>query len=233
MILRDVPILDLRGIDVERIAQIDRIENVRTVVLDPINAEAFMRVSRAEVRSHVIVRPDEVLCTGQIEVDDGYLSSLPDQTSCVLLGQALIDGFTPTLFFQKLARLRIFGQVLYSHRPSAGAVLSRAERLQGQLLAMAPNARRWIGETHLDRALLQDLAGEPVVSIGPITLDPGLTAADITAGIPSMTQIGEIKGSDELVCALMARCTVRLGTYSLSEEQTPPPATRMLHVVPA
>ena len=94
MILKDVPILDLRGIAVDRIAQIDRIENVRTVVLDPRNADAFMRVSRADVRSHIIVGDDELLCTGQIEFDDVYLAGLPDRTACVLLGQGLVDGFT-------------------------------------------------------------------------------------------------------------------------------------------
>lgn|SRR5262249_8256305 len=222
MTIRDVPILDLRDIPAERLAEIDQVQNIKTVVLSSQNAEAFMRIPRLDVRSHLILKSEEVLSTGQIEFNDGYLSHLQDDSSCVVLGQALIDGFTASLFFQKAKRLRIYGQVLYSHAPSAGALLSRTERLQGQLLAMPANARRWIGATHLDVDRLHSLNGQPVVSIGPIAIDPRVTAADITGNISSITQIGEITAREDLLCALLSRCRIRLGTYRLSQVQTKP-----------
>jgi hypothetical protein len=231
MVIRDVPILDLRGIAAAQFTRIDRIEHVRTVIVDPDNADAFMRLPRADVRSHVIVAPDELLCIGQTEFDDDYLRSLPDGTRYVHLGQPLIDEITPSLFFQKIAAMRVYGQILYSDARSVAALLSRTERLQGQLLEMAPGALRWIGATHVNRDLLTAVAGRPVVSIGPITIDPELQVADIIAGIASLTQIGEIRGREDLVCAVMAKCNARVGPYSASQEQTKPASHPALRVV--
>jgi hypothetical protein len=214
-VIRDLPILDLRAISPEDIDKIDRVENVRTVVLNRDNAEAFMRIPRNDVRSHLIVKPDETLSIGQYEFGDSYLEKLADNTRLVVLGHTLIDGFTIPLFLQKVRSIRIYGQVLYSHGKSAGALLSRLERLQGQLLAMAPAAVRWIGTTYLDADLLKSVAGRPVASIGPITVDRGVTAQDIIGSIPSMVQIGELKGKEDAICALLSVCRRRLGSYSL------------------
>ena len=231
MTIKDVPILDLRGVPVEQLANVEQVQNVRTIVLDAQNAEAFMRIPRVNVRSHLIVKPDESLFTGQIDLNDPYLSRMQDDTSCVLLGQALIDGFTISLFLRKVRSIRIYGQVLYADAASAGALLSRTERLQGQLLWMPRHSRRWIGATHLDVERLQSLNGKPVVSIGPITIDPQVTVADITSLVPAMTQIGEIKGREDVVCALLSRCKTRLGNYSLSQAQTTPVSHPALRVV--
>jgi hypothetical protein len=95
--------------------------------------------------------------------------------------------------------------------------MSRLERLQGQLLQMRPNAIRWIGSTYLDASLLEATSGRPVVSVGPITIDPQVSASDIAKQIDSMVQIGETRGSEETVCALLSVCSRRLGSYELSE----------------
>jgi hypothetical protein len=215
-VIRDMPILDLRAVSAEAIANIDLVENVRTVVLSTDNAEAFMAIPRAEVRSHLIVKPDETLVIGQKEFDDHFLHGFAANTKLVLLGHALIDGFTTSLFLKNVQSLRMYGQVLYSDSKSAGALMSRLERLQGQLLQMQPNAVRWIGSTQLDVNLLTSVAGRPVVSIGPINIDPEVGADDITKNIDSMVQIGEIRGKEELICALLSVCKRRLGTYELS-----------------
>lgn len=215
-IIRDLPILDLRAISAEAISNIDRVENVRTVVLTSENAEAFMQIPRVDVRSHLIIKPEETLTIGQIEFNDSYLNTLPENTKLVVLGHALIDGFTIPLFLKKIQSIRMYGQVLYSHSKSAGAFLSRLERLQGQLLMMWPNAIRWIGSTYLDTNLLESISGRPLASIGRITIDPRITVSDIRENIISMVQIGEIKGREETICALLSVCTRRLGTYSLS-----------------
>lgn len=214
-IIRDAPILDLRTISAEAIAKIDRVENVRTVVLNSENAEAFMRIPRVDVRSHLIIKPDETFSVGQIEFTDSYLEKLPDNTKLVVLGHALIDGFTIPLFLKKIQSIRIYGQILHSDSKSAGALLSRLERLQGQLLTMRPNAIRWIGSTYLDTNLLESIGGRPVVSIGTITIDPRVTPRDITESINSMAQIGEVRGREETTCALLSICARRLGSYSL------------------
>jgi hypothetical protein len=215
-IIRDSPILDLRTISAEAISNIDLVENVRTVVLNPENAEAFMRIPRVDVRSHLIIKSEEMLCIGQVEFNDSYLNKLSDNTKLVVLGHTLIDSFTIPLFLKKIRSIRIYGQVFYSHSKSVGAFLSRLERLQGQLLLMPPNAIRWIGSTYLDTNLLESISGRPVVSIGPITIDPRVTVSDITENINSMVQIGEIKGKEETICALLSVCIRRLGPYSLS-----------------
>ena len=75
--IKDIPILDLRSVSVDAIAKIDRVENVKTVVVSPENVEAFMQVPRVEVRSHLIVHPDETLFIGQIEFNDAFLEKLP------------------------------------------------------------------------------------------------------------------------------------------------------------
>lgn len=215
-IIRDLPILDLRAISVEAISTIDLVENVRTVVLSSENAEAFMRIPRVDVRSHLIIQSGETLVIGQIEFNDSYLDELSDDTRLVVLGHILIDGFTIPLFLKKIQSIRVYGQVFYSDSKSAGALLSRLERLQGQLLLMRPNAIRWIGSTYLNTELLKSTRGCPVISIGTITIDPGVTASDITENINSMAQLGEIKGREETICALLSVCTQRLGSYSLA-----------------
>lgn len=216
-VISDLPILDLRAVSAEAISKIERVENVRTVVLSKENAEAFMGVPRVEVRSQLIVEPDEALHIGQIEFNDAFLGHLPEDTKLIILGHAFIDGFSIPLFFKKVRGLRMYGQVLYSDAQSAGALLSRLDRLQGQLLEMRPNAIRWIGSTYLDARRVESASGRPIVSVGPVTIDPRLSADDITKKIDSMVQIGEAKGSEEAVCALLSVCSRRLGSYQLSE----------------
>jgi hypothetical protein len=221
-IIKDLPILDLRTISSEAFNKIDLVENVRTVVLSSENAEPFLRVPRVNVRSHLVVKPAETLAIGQIEFDDAYLEKLPDNSTLVVLGHIFIDGFSMPLFARKISGLRLYGQALYSDSIAAGAVLAKLERLQGQLLRMPPNARRWIGSTFLDTALLHSTRGRPVVSIGTITIDSKVTAGDITANIEAMTQIGEVAGTEEAVCALLSVCIRRLGTYTLVAAPPPP-----------
>jgi hypothetical protein len=216
-IIKDLPILDLRAISAEAISHIELVENVRTVVLSTENVEAFMAIPRVEVRSHLIIKPEETLSIGQIEFNDSFLNKFPDHTKLVVLGHALIDGFNISLFLKKIQSLRMYGQVLYSDAKSAGALMSRLERLQGQLLHMQPNAIRWIGSTYLDTNLLESISSRSVVSIGPITIDPRVTLNDITTNINSMVQIGEIIGREETICALLSVCSQRLGPYTLSQ----------------
>jgi hypothetical protein len=214
-VIKDLPILDLRGISRAAIGLIKLVENVRTVVLDNENAEAFMRVPREEVRSHLIINSDETLTIGQIEFNDDYLAKVPDNTKLVVLGHTIIDAFSIPLFLRKIKNLRIYGQVLYSDSRSASALLARLERLQGQLLRMQPNAIRWIGPTYLNTSALESISGRPIVSIGPITIDRGVGTNDITSTINSMVHIGEMIGREEAICALLSVCDRRLGTYSL------------------
>jgi hypothetical protein len=216
IVIRDLPILDLRAISIAGIAKIERVENIRTVVLNPENAEAFMEIPRLNVRSHLIVRREEELRIAQIEFDDEFLGKLPDDTKLVILGHLFVDGFTIPLFFRKVRALRMFGQVLYSNSRCAGALLSRMERLQGQLLQMPPQSIRWIGSTYVDKDVLSALSGRSITSIGQITIAPGVIASDILNNITSLTQIGEIRGKDEVVCAMLAVCDRRLGTYTLA-----------------
>jgi len=214
-VIKDLPILDLRGISPAAISLIDLVENVRTVVLDNENAEAFMRIPREEVRSHLIINSDETLSIGQLEFNDGFLEQFPDNTKLVVLGHTIVDGFSIPLFLKKIKNLRIYGQVLYSDSKSVGALLARLERLQGQVLRMKPDAIRWIGPTYLDTNALEAVSGRPIVSIGPITIDHGVGTQDITSTINSMVHIGEMIGREEAICALLSVCDRRLGTYSL------------------
>ena len=216
IVISNLPILDLRAISIAAMAKIERVENIRTVVLNPENAEAFMGIPRVNVRSHLIVRPEEDLRIAQIEFDDEFLGKLADDTKLVILGHLFVDGFTTSLFFRKVRALRMFGQVLYSDSRSAGALLSRMERLQGQLLQMPPKSVRWIGSTYVDKAALSAFSGRSVTSIGQVTIAPGVTVSDIMNNIESMTQIGEIKGKDDVICAMLAVCNRRLGTYTVA-----------------
>ena len=217
-IIRDVPILDLRKVSIDAISMIESVENVKTIVLSTENVEAFMKVSRVEVRSHLIVHPDESLFIGQIEFNDSFLSELPENTKLVILGHLLIDGFSTTLFNERVQNLRVYGQIFYSDKRSVGALLARLERLQGQLLRMKPNAVRWIGMINLTASKLASLAGQPVISIGPINIDPSLTPEHIKSGISSMVHIGDISGPEESICALLSVCDGHLGAYTVKAE---------------
>ena len=215
-VIKDLPILDLRAVSEEAIANIDLVQNVRTVVLSTDNAEAFMRIPRLEVRSHLIIKPEETLVIGQIEFDDRFLEGLPDNTKLVLLGHAIIDGFTLPLFMRKIQSLRIYGQVIYADSKSVGVLMARLERLQGQLLRMRPNSIRWIGQTYLDTKLLENISGRSVLSIGPVTVDPRVAGSAITKQLSSLVQIGDVIGREEAICALLSVCDRRLGTYTLT-----------------
>ena len=217
-IIRDVPILDLRKVSIDAISTIDSVENVKTIVLSPENVEAFMKVNRVEVRSHLIVQPDESLFIGQIEFNDGFLSELPENTKVVILGHLLIDGFSTSLFNERVQSLRHYGQIFYSEKRSVGALLARLERLQGQLLRMKPNAVRWIGRVDLNASKLASIAGQPVISIGPLYIDPSLTPEDIKKGISTMVHIGDVTGPEESICALLSVCDRHLGTFVVKEE---------------
>ena len=215
-VIRDLPILDLRTISIADIGKIERVENVRTVVLNSANAEAFMRVPRTDVRSHLIIKDDEILYIGQIECNDKFLDKLEDNTRLVVLGHVFVDGFTPELFLKKIKDMRMYGQVLYSNTKSVGALLSRLGRLQGQLLQMSPNSIRWIGSTYLDKALLNSVSGYPIVSIGVLTLDPKLTLSDLMMHLKSMVQIGELQGKEETISAFLSVCNRRLGPCTVT-----------------
>ena len=217
-IIRDVPILDLRNVSIDAISMIKAVENVKTIVLSTENVEAFMKVSRDEVRSHLIVHPDESLFIGQIEFNDSFLSEIPENTKVVILGHLLIDGFSTSLFNERVQSLRHYGQIFYSDKRSAGALLARLERLQGQLLRMKPNAVRWLGATNLTASKLASLAGQPVIGIGPLNIDPDLTPEDIKSGISSMVHIGDISGPEESICALLSVCNQHLGNYAIKAE---------------
>jgi len=217
-IIRDVPILDLRKVSIDAISTIDSVENVKTIVLSTENSEAFMKVSRDEVRSHLIVQPDESLFVGQIEFNDSFLSEISKNTKVVILGHLLIDGFSTSLFNERVQSMRMYGQIFYSDKRSVGALLARLERLQGQLLQMKPNAVRWIGLVNLTASKLASLAGQPVISIGPINIDPSLTPKDIKSGITSMVHIGDVSGPEESICALFSVCDRHLGTYVVKTE---------------
>ena len=216
--IKDVRILDLRDVSIDAISRIKSVENVKTVVVSTENVEAFMKVPRVDVRSHLIVHPDESLFIGQIEFNDSFLSGLPENTKLVILGHLLIDGFSTSLFNERVQSLRHYGQIFYSDNRSVGALLARLERLQGQLLRMQPNAVRWIGQVDLTASKLASLAGQPVISIGPIIIDPSLTPEDIKSGISSMVHIGDISGPEESICALLSVCTRHLGTYTVKAE---------------
>lgn len=219
-IVKDLPILDLRSVSEATISGIEEVQNVRTVVLDTSNANAFMRVPRTDVRSHVIVTPDETLVIGQLELTDQYLHSLASRrVKLVVLGHILIDGFTPSLFLQKIEKLRVFGQVLYADSLSVGALLSRLARLQGQFLRMPGGAVRWIGSTYLDGERLASVKGGSVISIGTITIDPAICPRDIASSIRDMAQIGEVRGREEAVSALMSVCSRRLGSVTVAGNQ--------------
>ena len=110
--IKDIPILDLRSVSVEAIAKIDIVENVKTVVLNPENVEAFMQVPRVEVRSHLIVHPEETLFIGQIEFNDAFLEKLPENTKLVILGHLMTDGFSIPLFQKRIQSLRHYGQII-------------------------------------------------------------------------------------------------------------------------
>jgi hypothetical protein len=193
-IIREVPILDLREVSIDAISMIKLVENVKTVIVSTENVEAFMKVPRVNVRSHIIVHPDESLFIGTIEFNDSFLSKLPENTKVVFLGHLLVDGFSTRLFNERVKGMRMYGQIFYADKGSVGALLARLERLQGQLLRIQPNAARWIGEINLTASRLASLACQPVISIGPINIDPGLTPEDIKSGISSMVHIGEISG---------------------------------------
>lgn len=216
-VIKGIPILDLRSVSAAAISKIDLVESVKTVVLSTENAEAFMEVPRVEVRSHLIVHPDETLFIGQIEFDDSFLNQLPENTKLVILGHVLIDGFTISLFRERIKTFRVYGQIVYADAKSAGALLARLERLQGQLLRMRPDSIRWIGTTKLDAERLASVGGRAVLSIGPVTIDPEVAATDITQNLRSMVQIGELFGSEEALCALFSVCDRRLGTYCVTE----------------
>jgi hypothetical protein len=83
---------------------------------------------------------------------------------------------------------------------------------------MKPNAVRWIGMTNLTATKLASLAGQPVISIGPINIDSSLTPEDIKSGIRSMTQIGDISGPEESICALLSVCDRHLGACTVKAE---------------
>ena len=214
--IKDVPILDLRAVASEAIAQLDLVENVKTVVLSTDNVEAFMEVPRVEVRSHLIIHPEESLFIGQIEFNDHFLNQLAENTKLVILGHVLIDGFNIQLFHERISSLRVYGQIIYADARSAAALLARLERLQGQLIKMQPDSVRWIGLTNLNAKKLETVSGKPVVSIGPINIDADLPPSDIIKHIPSMVQIGEILGPEEAVSALFSVCDRRLGTYRIA-----------------
>ena len=220
--IRDIPILDLRQVSAEAIAKIDRVENVKTVVLNTENVEAFMEVPRTEVRSHLIVHPEETLFIGQIEFNDDFLGKLPENTKLVILGHAMIDGFSIPLFQERVKSYRHYGQIVYADRRSAGAVLARLERLQGQLLRMRPNSVRWIGTTTVTADKLEALEGRPVLSIGPLIVEAGVPVTDLTESISSMVQIGEILGPEEAICALFSVCDRRLGTIKVRVAEPEP-----------
>jgi len=199
-LIRDIPILDLRSVSARAISKIARVENVKTVVLSTENVEAFMQVPRVEVRSHLIIHPDETLFIGQIEFTDDFLSQLPENTKLVVLGHVIIDGFTIPLFLERIKTFRVYGQIVYADARSAGALLARLERLQGQLLRMRPNSVRWIGSTEVNADKLASVSGRSVVSIGPVTIKADVAPTDITKHINSMVQIGELFGPEEALC---------------------------------
>ena len=216
-VIRNIPILDLRSVSGDAISKIDLVENVKTGVLSTENVEAFMEVPRVEVRSHLIVHPDETLFIGQIEFNDSFLNQLVENTKLVVLGHVLIDGFTLPLFRERVKTFRVYGQIVYADAKSAGALLARLERLQGQLLRMRPNSVRWIGATEVNADKLTSVSHRSVVSIGPVKIDPDVAATDITRHINSMVQIGELFGSEEALCALFSVCDRRLGTYCVTD----------------
>lgn len=216
-VIRHIPILDLRSVSAEAISKIDMVENVKTVVLSTENVEAFMEVPRVEVRSHLIIHSDETLFIGQIKFNDSFLSELPENTKLVVLGHVLIDGFSVPLFLERVKTFRVYGQIVYADAKSAGALLARLERLQGQLLRMRSDSVRWIGKTEINAEKLASVSGRSVVSIGPVTINPDVAPSDITKHISSMVQIGELFGPEEALCALFSVCDRRLGTYCVTE----------------
>ena len=209
--IKNLPILDLREVPNEDINKIGLVENVRTVILSKSNFDSFIEVKRKNVRSHLIIEEDEVLVIGQIEFNNEFLSEIQANNKLVLLGHALVDEFDIDIFNKTIKSVRIYGQIFYSNNRCVGALMARLERLQGQMIQMQPSAVRLIGETNLDLKLLYELKSKSIASIGPINIHEEVSPKQIAENIESIAQVGEIRGSEDSVCALMSLCRTHLG----------------------
>jgi hypothetical protein len=214
-VIRHLPILDLRKVSSHSFELLDAVEDVRTVILAPTNAAAFAAIDKKNVRSQLVVYPHETLVVGQLEFDETYLNTLADQRSLVVVGHVFVGTVPSSLLRLKIKSLRMYGQIFFSCAITAGVLQARLERLQGQILEIPPDSLRWVGPTLLDKALLNGRRHLHIVSIGTLTIAPNVTPADLVYSIEAMTQVGELRGRELSIAALLSICKRRLGDYSI------------------
>ncbi len=211
----DMPILDLRQWPLKSFREINKIENVRTIVLGPEILSTYLPIPKRNVRSHLIVENHEQLLSGQMDLAD-ILVRTTGKISLVVLGHLFIEKPIPVEELERIASIRIYGQIFYVCSDTLVALQSKCLHHQGQTLEIEPDSERWIGQRTLDLETLRRLAGKVnIVNIGTLSISELVTPEDIHRNLRKVTSIGELKGSQYNVTAFMGHCTRRLGTISL------------------
>ncbi|HZT40748.1 MAG TPA: hypothetical protein VFA07_01095 [Chthonomonadaceae bacterium] len=217
-----VGMLDLRGVSAEDLAQVESIQSVGAVLIDPALRSAMAHISMDSVGAILDAPADaRVLIEPWLEFSKAGLEAMPQGQNLLLIGIAFFKpDVPPALVTEKFEALQVVGVVLATAGVQ-GALIGKMQitgmgvTLPEEDLPLVKN----IGQNTLSPGYLSHLAdGNLYVNVGQTTLAPEVPEDLLAKKIKTYINVGQTAGPAPLLDLLKARCPVNLGEFSEPEE---------------
>ena len=218
--IKDVGLLDLRGVPADRIAQIQSIDSVGAILLDEGCRTALEQVRMNSVGTVAIVGPDvRVIVEACMEFSKATLEAMPGAQELMLIGIVFFAPDTPpALVTEKFASLQVIG-ILLAGAGVQGALLGKMQ-ITGVTVTLKENADpiiRCIGQTRIDAKYLSYLQdGIHYLNVGQTILSEDVPEELLAAKIATYYNVGQTTGPAPLLSLLQARCPTNLGQFQES-----------------
>ncbi len=199
--IRDMGLLDLSSAQTaEDLSGIVSIHGVGAIIVPEDLVPALMRIDMDGVGSVVpIPRGAKVsMMVGQTRLTGEALAAGAEDTVLVVVGQLLITSQVLSVGYRSL---HVVGQLL-GPRGSESVLSPKISKLMGQTLwiSFIENARFIAGNERISRDFLELLPRPtPLVVMGKLTFEPGISVSLVQEKIPEIVLMGKIQAAEELV----------------------------------
>ncbi|HLK60722.1 MAG TPA: hypothetical protein VKU00_29435 [Chthonomonadaceae bacterium] len=222
--IRNVGVLDLRGVTAEQIAQVESIGSVGVVLIDENLRTAMTHIATTDVGSLVEISSDyRVMLEPWIEFSKATLEAMPSGQKLVLVGIALFKPDVPAaLAAEKFEALQVVG-ILLASPGVQGALMSKLQ-ITGVSVTIAEtemSITHSLGQNKVTAGYLSYLAdGGLYINIGQTMIEADVPAELLASKFAAYYNIGQTIAPAPLLDLLKARCTTNLGQFSTPEEES-------------
>jgi len=217
-----VGVLDLRGITPEQLKELQSIDSVGIVLVDPELRTAMSHIKVNSVGSIVDVSSDyQVMIEPWIELSRAAVEAMQPGQKLAMVGSVLFKSDIPAaLVAEKFASLIVVG-VLMSTGAVQGALIGKMQ-INGMSVTIPEGDLPFVhsmGENKVTPGYLTYLAdGVVYINVGQTEILPEVTEELLARKIASYYNVGQTIAPQWAQDLLKARCPVNLGQFTSAEE---------------